>query len=129
MLKVVINKRFGGFHLSVASATEVAKLFGDRHCDVGMLQHGLLTNPHDKIVRHHPHLVEVVEKIELLRPGNTLEIKTIPIELANYYHIHDYDGVETIAIDYGSFILNKLPELTNETIFEWKTTIQRILSS
>lgn len=91
MNKVVINKCYGGFGVS-KEATQ------------WMIDNGLEEKYYDKdsgyfysylIPRHHPLLVQAVEKFEDKANGFCAELEVVEIE-GNLYRIDEYDGWEDV---------------------------------
>lgn len=79
-LKVVINRCYGGFGLS-KKAIALMKEYGIEY-------------DYNTTERHDPVLVRVVEELGDEANGEFSKLKVEEITFG--YHIHDYDGKETI---------------------------------
>ena len=87
MIKVVINKRYGGYSLS----DEAIKLYTTLS--------GKICNLY-AVLRLDPRLVKVVETLNEKANGRYayLEIEEIPKEFEHCYKIEEYDGLESIDL-------------------------------
>lgn len=86
-MKIVLNKCFGGFGLS----QEQAEAYG---IDESELLDGVYYGGYH-IERNDPKLVEVVE-MDL--PGAYLaDLRVVEIPDSAFWHIDDYDGVESLT--------------------------------
>ena len=96
-MKVVTNNCYGGFSLSEEALTLLQQLKKGKGIDISKVSVYL----DNKIQRHDPDLVYVVEKLGTKRAsGECAEL--IVEKLYNHiYRIEDYDGLE--RIDYPNF--------------------------
>lgn len=83
MVKVVVNKCFGGFSLSPAALETYATFTGTP----------ISNNDGREIPRHDPALVRVVETMGAKANGEFAELHIVDIE-SDRYRIRDYDGQE-----------------------------------
>ena len=85
-MKIVVNRCFGGFGLSVAARKRYLELSGnsDSFCDY-------------ELDRNDPILVQVVEELGSRRAsGQFASLEVVEIPDGVEWTISDYDGVETI---------------------------------
>ena len=97
-MKIVINKRYGGFDLSLQATQEYAKLKGyeviiDNEMDTFYIKE-LDTY---SFSRNDPILVSVVEKLGPLANGNHSYLKIVEIPNDIDWVIEAYDGKEWIS--------------------------------
>lgn len=96
-MKVAINNDFGGFGLSL----EAAKLLGlEGRVTWGTLyveneDFGISADEHYLAYRAHPKLIELIEKLGCEKASGPMACLRI-VDADEGWHIHDYDGVETI---------------------------------
>ena len=88
-MKVVINRRYGGFGLSSEAKTILAL-------------RGVDMNDYDNI-RSNQDVVEVVERLGKLADGDHAELKVVEIPDDVKWHIEEYDGMEWVAEDHRSW--------------------------
>lgn len=102
MNKVVINNDYGGFNVS----EEVLQWMIDNGLEEKYYSINDKYNPENKydtkiylhtydIPRHHPLLVQAVEKFQKEANGLLSSLKIVEIE-GNIYRIDEYDGWETV---------------------------------
>ena len=107
-MKIVINKKYGGFHLSkeavllygekkglniIAKQDEVIKdLF---HCYLNEEKEGNGFAEWD-IERTDPILIEVVEQLGDLADTRHTRLKVVEVPDDVKWYIHDYDGLESV---------------------------------
>jgi hypothetical protein len=87
MIKVVINKDFGGFGLS----DEAEALYKERKG---------ITDPHwayYDILRDDPILVQIVEEMGDKANGGYAELKVVEIPDDADWYVEEYDGSEWVA--------------------------------
>jgi len=87
-MKIVINTCYGGFGLS----KEALALFNERS--------GMVNTYDTGIPRNNPILVEIVEQLGEAADGGHAELKVVEIPDDVKWHIHEYDGWETIHEDH-----------------------------
>jgi len=87
MIKIVVNRQYGGFSLSPAGFAEYLRLSGE----VGREDRGR------EIPRDSPHLIAVVESMGAIADGrhSTLRVVEIPDDVL--WQIEEYDGLEDVA--------------------------------
>lgn len=100
--KIVINDCYGGFNVS----QEVIQWMIDNGLEEKYYKINHKYNPESKydtkiylctwdIPRHHPLLVQAVEKFQEEADGLCSSLKIVEIE-GNVYRINEYDGWETV---------------------------------
>ena len=87
-MKVVINKCYGGFHLSQDAKVLLASMAPELVID------GRLSV--DSIPRHHPALVKTVETLGGTAGGEYALLKVIEIPDGIEYEVDEYDGWEIV---------------------------------
>jgi hypothetical protein len=107
-MKIVINKKYGGFHLS----KEAILLYGEKKGlniiaeedkVIKDLYHYYLNEEKEEngfsewdIERNDPIFVEVVEHLGDLANGRYSKLKVVEVPDDIKWYIHDYDGAESI---------------------------------
>ena len=107
-MKIVINKKYGGFGLS----EEAVLLYGDKKNlniiakedqKVKTITHYYLNEVKEEngfgeweIERNDPILVEVVEQLGDLADGYYSKLKVVEVPDDIKWYIHDYDGIESV---------------------------------
>ena len=103
MSKVVINRCYGGYGLSVAALArylELKGIFYTKERDpYGYVSY--TTDDGDEvseytISRDDPFLVQVVEELGAKAFGSHSELKVVEIPKGVWYRIDEYDGMESI---------------------------------
>ena len=97
MHSVVYNSCFGGFSLSEECTQELESRLGDREVD-----------------RDDPVLVEIVRAKGPGRAGgpySNLRIKEIPDKYRDSFYIQEYDGYESVVIDFKGWKLRRIDEI------------------
>lgn len=93
-MKVVISERFGGFGLS-AEAVAALRVLGCEGRDFAVA--------HD-LPRDDPRLIQVVEALGSEVASNRFsELHVIEIPDGVKWHVHEYDGFETLHEDHRSW--------------------------
>lgn len=109
MPKVVINRSFGGFSLSVKALERLyergvitegipEKTEGSEHLlyDDCLRRDGLVYFGHE-VRRDHPELVKVVEELGEDSWGKFAELKIVEVPDDVEWEIEEYDGVERVV--------------------------------
>jgi hypothetical protein len=112
--KVVINKCFGGFHLSDAACARLIEL-GARYVRAArpdettesIFGHKFMVEDHS-IPRHDPLLIQVVEELGEAASGDFSELIVFEIE-GNRYRIGEHDGAESVYTPRDSYWIT-IPE-------------------
>ena len=107
-MKIVINKKYGGFGLS----EEAVLLYGDKKGlniiakqdeVIKTITHYFLNEVKNEnlfaeweIERTDPVLVEVVEQLGDLADGHYSKLKVVEVPDDIKWYIHDYDGLESV---------------------------------
>jgi len=87
MIKIVVNRRFGGFGLSRAGLAEYLRLSGDVEGEDGGRD----------IPRDSPHLIAVVESMGKRANGECATLLVVEIPDDVLWQIEEYDGMEHVA--------------------------------
>lgn len=89
-MKVVINRRYGGFGISREARELYSKYYLERYKRIG--------DYHDYDVdRTDPILVRVVEELGEQADGGFAKLKVIEVPDDIEWTINDYDGIEWVA--------------------------------
>lgn len=90
MTSVVISERFGGFGLSGPATQRLTELTGEpvSECD---------------IARDDPRLVQVVRELGRDASGGYAELVVVDLPDGVKWHIHEYDGFETVHENHRSW--------------------------
>lgn len=96
MTKVVYNRCHGGFGLSKQAEDLYFQLSG-RPSETEAKNYWVISC----LDRADPFLVQVVETLGKLANGNCANLAIKDIPAGTRYRINDYDGYETIELDYN----------------------------
>jgi hypothetical protein len=99
---ILINKCFGGFSLNEETIIKIQALFDIK--DKGKFIHY-------EPSRHDEDLISIVLNEGLDKSSSfccKLYIEYIPSEFLDFYHINEYDGAESIELDYSKYLITKL---------------------
>lgn len=102
MRKMVYNKSYGGFSISKAAATEMARL-GHSGAALALDQqreygyHGSIYID-EYTTRHDPILVHVVETLGKDSFGDSSDLALKELGDTDHYEIDEFDGKETVKI-------------------------------
>jgi hypothetical protein len=77
-----------------------------------------IENTIDDLLRHDPILIEIYYEIGKEFDGkySNAKIGEIPKKYEKYYYIRDYDGFETLIIDYSKYELNEIKNKIREIL-------------
>jgi hypothetical protein len=96
-MKVVINRRYGGFGVSLAAAKRLVEL-GMTELQEQIDAYG--GSSYDSfsygIERHDPRLIQVIEEMGDAANGQSAKLKIVDIDME--YEIEDYDGMEKVKV-------------------------------
>ncbi len=120
---VLYNACFGGFTLSEQALR--------KYCEVKGIQcsQDRLYSVDCGVPRHDPDMVAVVRALGKAANGpcTDIKVKELPRKFLNYYYIEEYDGYESVCIDYKQSRLDRIrAAVENTTAFENATVEQRI---
>lgn len=107
MIKVVINREYGGFGLSEKALRRYAELKGitliEQENEHGWTDFYLNEVNEDnlfndrEIDRADPALIQVVEEMGSIASGNFSALKIVELPEDVEWNVHEYDGLEWIA--------------------------------
>lgn len=97
MIPVIISVSYGGFGISKSALEEYTKRTGKKYI-------------YD---RSDPVMVEIIKEIgkEANTKFSDLVVKLIPDDFKNYYTILEYDGSESIELDFSKYKLSKISQI------------------
>jgi hypothetical protein len=106
-MKVVINVKFGGFNLS----QKALKILRERRPDLvsdwksSLGEELYLDNSHKEEIRSDQDVVRIVEELGKEADGrfSKLKVVDIPFETTEGWHLHEYDGWESIEENHRSW--------------------------
>jgi hypothetical protein len=113
-VKIVVNRRHGGFGLSEEAATRLGMCADDAYDHFGCFPGN----------RNDPALVAVVEEMGDAASGPRAELAIVEWPDNLPYRISDYDGIESVEVN-----LHKLVLLHGEEIAAGATPLARALQS
>lgn len=98
VMEVLYNKCFGGFSYSDQALEEYCKETGKGFEDEW------------QISRSDSVMIEIVKRLGVQASGTCADIKiaNIPKKYANHYYIGEYDGFESVQIDYKGYKLDMI---------------------
>jgi len=107
LIEVLYNACYGGWGVS-KKAIELYKL---RNVNFNSINSNLYE---DELCRTDPILIQIYNELgkEFNGSYSRIQIKKIPKKYENYYNICEYDGLESIKIDYTNY--NKLYTIYNK---------------
>ena len=114
--KVVYNAKYGGFGLSKEALAEYNRLTSQQ------ISHA------EGMERDDPILIHLVETMPhtINDKNSRLKIKEFPIEYKSFLHWHEYDGLETISIDYDQYLIDSIKNVTDDIHFSSDGKIEQI---
>lgn len=106
MYKVVYNAKHGGFCLSDKGINEYNK------------KTSKTLTPYDYIPRDDPVLIEMVETMgpAINDKYSNLKIEEIPIKYKSFISWGDYDGKETVRINYDKYLIYHIKYVKNNKL-------------
>ncbi len=114
--KVVYNSKCGGFGMS----------------QEGLAEYNRLTSLHVKgyycIERDDPVLIHLVETMgkEIDDECSRLKIKEFPMKYKSFLKWTEYDGRETVSIDYEQYLISNIRNINDDTTLSSDEKIERI---
>ena len=114
--KVVYNSKCGGFGMSRE----------------GLAEYNRLTSLHVKgyycIERDDPVLIHLVETMgkEIDDECSRLKIKEFPMKYKSFLKWTEYDGRETVSIDYEQYLISNIRNINDDTTLSSDEKIERI---
>jgi hypothetical protein len=103
MAYVLYNRGYGGFGLS----EEAMALYKTR-TDATFKDYN----------RSDPCMVQIVRELgqRASERGSNVQIESIPVKFASCYRIREYDGDETVAIDFGKYKLDCIRDIVDNSL-------------
>lgn len=102
-IEVMVNRCYGGFGLSEKAVAEYCKIMGlDNEDGIVDLQ------------RHDPQLLKIVKAMGTKQASGryaNIELQRIPAQYVNHYSICEYDGMETLVINYNAYKVDSAKEI------------------
>ena len=97
MVKVVVNRCFGGFGLSLkACEMLISKGWSTDQIDITDPSFPYISESRDPSFRTHPDVISIVETLGDKANGYCAELQIIEVPDDVDWYIHDYDGSEAI---------------------------------
>ncbi len=114
LIEVLYNICYGGWGIS-EKAVELYNLRNGNNNPITTLDSG-------DLCRHDPILIQIYKElgVEFNDVYAKIQIKKIPKIYENYYYIREYDGAESVNIDYTNYnklnaVCNKIKEILQST--------------
>jgi len=84
-----------------------------------------------KIERTDPHIIRIIKDLGETANGRYADLKVtnIPLKYNSYFYIDDYDGLESVLIDYKQYKLDKIRDLIANQDSELASCIADILNA
>lgn len=120
---VMYNACYGGFTLSKKAMAHYRAL-------KGMAPSAPLDFDEHEPPRHDPDLVRTVAYLGREAGGeySEIQIERLPIRYRDYYYIDEYDGSETVCVDYKQYKLDRIKHMITWTsAFEGANDHQKAL--
>jgi len=112
---VMVNTCYGGFHLSKEAMHEYKRRKAMNEGSANPSEAGEGEQEPGwgvEIERHDQLMVQIVREMGAKACGfySKITIEDIPSHFANYYKINEYDGTESLQIDYDAYIIDMAKE-------------------
>ena len=119
-IEILYNASFGGEY---TISDEAQQLYIEHHIDFRHPDHDFFDDFED---RQNVLLIQIYHQLESKFSGKSshIKVKRIPKIYENHFHIHEYNGFESIIINYSQYEVNLLlrnfkhiilhPTLTND---------------
>ena len=107
---VLYNTCYGGFNMS----RQAVELINRRYQEIGKPP----INSYDYINRSDPIILQVYEEIgsnNFSGINSKIEIEYIKRRYINFIKIDEYDGMESVIIDYSSSVITQIDKILNST--------------
>ncbi len=102
---VLYNTCYGGFNLS----RQAVELINKKYQEIGKPP----INRYDYVTRTDPIILQVYE--QLGSDNFSGRSSKIQIEYINFIKIDEYDGMESVIIDYSSSVITQIDKILNNT--------------
>ena len=102
MNSVVVNRRYGGFGISVSAAERLLEL-GSKEVEIDLFDEGTeheLTCVTFTGTRHDPLLIAVIRELGELANAKHANLEIVEIK-GSQYRVTDYDGLESLSTPEG----------------------------
>ena len=109
------NACYGGFSFSQSAAEEYSKRTG--------------ANGHTTVDRTDPVMIDICKMMGSNADGlfSSIKIAYIPYQYKEHFLIAEYDGYETVNIDYNGYTLDKITDVLHAESISNDTKIQTML--
>ena len=117
---LLLNTSYGGFSLDKQTIIAIQDLFNNK--SKGEFDYY-------EVKRHDEDLISTVVKGGLRESSGSccvLSIEYIPSEFLEFYYIDEYDGFESIKLDYSKYLMTKLDLITNNKELSSEQKIEEI---
>lgn len=123
-IRVAINQTYGGYSFSNAAIQRLKDLgykFQDEKYPLAELQQTQM--------RCHPLVIQVIDELGKESFGKCAVLGTVvlPEGLKDYYSIDEFDGSESIKIEWERWLTDNLGWLDSESVEEWKSKLSALL--
>ena len=119
MIPIMYNTCYGGFSLSEAAITEYNRRKSpDRPKLNAMGMH---------IDRTDPLLIQIIREMGKQANGMCdIRLDHIPPQYKNNYYIQEYDGTETVQIDYKGYLLDEIQKIIHDSSISAEDKVSRM---
>lgn len=124
MIPVLINNCFGGFGISKIACDAYNQLVTAIDPDAKRINSMGMG-----VDRHDPFLVAIFSELGSERfsdKHSKIEIEMIPKKYENYYHISEYDGIESIDFNYYYYMRDEISKIVYEEESNAEQKIEKI---
>ena len=116
-VEIMINARYGGFGISKEGMEEYHK-----RCP------GTDEIDYYDIARHDPVMIQIIKEMgaQVNDTYSHIKLKKIPSQYVRHYSIHEYDGMESVTIDYNTYKIDMSKEILRDQNLSKSDKLTRI---
>ena len=120
MIPVMYNTCYGGFSLSEAAITEYNRRKSPNTPKLNAM--GM------HIDRTDPLMIQIIREMGKQANGMCSDIRLdhIPPQYKNNYYIQEYDGTETVQIDYKGYLLDEIQKIIHDSSISAEDKVSRM---
>ena len=114
-VEVIYNTCYGGYSFSKEAIQEYRRRLALQYESLGALEEGVDTGDSD--LRTDPIMVGVVKEMGPRSYGTHAELKIaqVPLRFAEHYVIEDYDGYESVSLNWDEYRLTKISKAVDQS--------------
>ena len=120
MIPIMYNTCYGGFSLSEATITEYNRRKSPDTPKLNAM--GL------HIDRTDPLMIQIIWEMGKQANGmcSDIHLDHIPPQYKNNYYIQEYDGTETVRIDYKGYLLDEIQKIIHDSSISSEDKVSRM---